>query len=198
MSVIGFPSAPEDNQICVKPLRLRWGAWASPRIIQVHVQSAAQFEHQRMVRAAAGQLPDAQMPPHLVLDGPMHETALAVLRLRRDEGELLDLAYLCGLMEALINTPCAILRTDLLRRVYQEAEHYGRRLMVRWQGHAGRFLLPVLEDASDPGRFERQVAPLNNLQDFFAAVRSITAERHASLAKNYVIYYPRNIHGNPS
>jgi hypothetical protein len=104
-----------------------------------------------------------------------------------------EVTYLACLMEALVNTPCAILRTDLIRRVYQEVDRLSGRLALRWRGRAERFLLPLNRDALDPQAFVRRVAPLDNLQEFFQALRAIAQERHQDLAKNYVIYYPRRL-----
>lgn len=192
--IINFPGGPpsaRDNVICNQPLRLRWGDWATPHIIQVHVGSAALYEDQRQEALDEGRDPYGQMPPHLTLDGGMRETALAMLRLRNDEPLLFEAAYLAGLMECLINIPCPILRTDLIRRVYQEVTTLGQQLNISWRGHAGHFMLPVMEDAGDPHRLANAVAKVDNLQDFFRTVRRITQERHLSLAKSYVIYYPR-------
>ncbi len=173
-------------------MRLRWGAWRVMHPIQVHVQSAAVYEDQRQDALEAGRDPAGQMPPHFVLDGGLHDTAQAMLRLRTDSGALEDIAYLSALMEALVNTPCAILRTDLIRRVYQEAEALMTRLGLRWRGRVGRFMLPMNQDALDPQAFERQVAPLDNLQEFFRTLRQIAEQRQKILAKDYVFYYPRH------
>lgn len=183
----------DDHIISQKPYRLRWGDWRVASPIQVHVGAAAVYEDQRQEDLAAGRTPGGQMPMHFQLDGGLHETAQALLRFRDDESALVEVTYLACLMEALVNTPCAILRTDLIRRVYQEVDRLSGRLILRWRGRADRFMLPLNRDALDPQGFVRRVAPLDNLQEFFQALREIAQERHADLAKNYVIYYPRRL-----
>ena len=64
---------------------------------------------------------------------------------------------------------------------------------LTWKGHAGHFMLPVMEDAGNPQRMAKALADVHNLQDFFKTVRSISHERHQALAKTYVIYYPRRL-----
>lgn len=170
---------------------MRWGDWQTPHVIQVHVGSAAQYEHQRSEDLAAGRTLGYQMPPHFTLDGGMNETAMSLLRHRKSADTLQQVSYLAGLMECLINVPCAILRTDLIRRVYQEIHDLSGSLAVNWRGRVGHFMLPVMEDAGNPKRLENAVRDLDNLKDFFATVRNVTDERHQALAKKFVIYYPR-------
>ncbi len=195
--VIDFPAPPSggsggwEHVICDRPLRMRWGFWRTPHAIQVHLQSAAVWEDYRAECQAQGKDPSAQMPAGFVLEGGLHYTALALLRHREDEAALQDVGYLAALMEALLNTPCAILRTDLIRRVYQEVEALSTRLGVRWRGGAQRFMLPLNQDARDPHHFARRLAPLADLQEFFDTLRQIARERHQALAQGYVLYYPR-------
>ncbi len=184
------PGSPREHVICDRPLRLRWGDWRTQYILQVHVQSAAVYEDLRAECLAQGRDPSGQMPPGFTLDGGMHHTGMALLRFKDDEERLIEVGYLAALMEALVNTPCAILRTDLIRRVYQEVESMSARLGLRWSGRVGHFMLPLNEDAREPDAFARQVAPLDNLKDFFDTLKHIARSRHESLKKGYVLYYP--------
>jgi hypothetical protein len=180
----------EDHVICDKPLRMRWGDWRTQNVLQIHVQAAAVYEDYRAECLADGGDPSGQLPIGFTLDGGMHQTALALLRYRSNEERQVEVGYLAALMEALVNTPCAILRTDLIRRVYQEVDALSASLSVRWSGRVGHFMLPLNEDARKPQSFARRVAPLDNLKDFFGAIKQIAQERHDSLKKGYVLYYP--------
>ncbi len=182
---------PPDNVITHRPLRLRWGDWRIPHVIQVHVQPAAAYEEQRAQDWQAGRPLGSQMPPHFVLDDGIAETALALMRHRESEEALLEIGYLAALMEALLNTPCPILRTDLIRRVYQEVKRLSSKLGLRWGGRGRRFMLPLNQDAQDPHWFRHALAPLGNLQEFFATLREIAHQRYRQLAREYVLYYPR-------
>ncbi len=187
----GPPSQPErEHVICDKPLRLRWGDWRTQHVLQIHVQSAAVFEDYRADCLAKGLDPSGQVPAGFTLDGGMHQTALALLRFKAIEERQIEVTYLSALMEAMVNTPCAILRTDLIRRVYQEVDAVSASLSLRWSGRVGHFMLPLNEDARSPNAFARQVAPLDNLKDFFGTLKAIAQERYGSLKKSYVLYYP--------
>jgi hypothetical protein len=95
-------------------------------------------------------------------------------------------------MEALVHTPCPILRTDLIRRVYQEVEQLSQALGLRWHGRASHFSLPLNEDAQTPNQFAQTLAPLTNLRQFFATLKQMAEQRYQALAKGYVLYYPRH------
>ena len=189
------PAAPPDNLITERPLCLRWGDWRTTRIIQVQREAALPFEQKRAACIARGrdpaELAASHMPPHFALDDGAHETALALLRWRGQESAQIEVGYLACLMEALVHAPCPVLRTDLIRRDYQEVKSLSQKLATSWRGRAGRFMLPLAEDARQPDALARLVAPLNNLQDFFAALRGLAQKRHQTLAQGYVIYYPR-------
>jgi hypothetical protein len=169
---------------------MRWGDWRTHNVLQLHVQPAAVFEDYRAECLAQGGDPSGQLPIGFTLDGGMHQTALGLLRYRQSEERLVEVTYLSALMEALVNTPCAILRTDLIRRVYQEVDALSAALNLRWSGRVGSFMLPLNEDARSPKSFARQVAPLDNLKDFFSVIKQIAQERYDSLKKSYVLYYP--------
>ncbi len=189
----GGPPDPPDHIISNSPLRLRWGDWRTRNVIQVHVQSAAVYEDYRQQCLQQGQDPSGQMPSHYSLDQGMHQTALALLRHHQDPGALVEVGYLAALMEALLNAPCPVLRTDLIRRVYQEVEGLSRRLGLRYGGQVGRFMLPLAEDSRTPDFLNQGLARIDNLQDFFNTLKEIAQERFDRLAKGYVLYYPRRI-----
>jgi hypothetical protein len=185
------PEPPDDHIITQAPLRLRWGDWRVNRVIQVHVMAAANYEDYREECLAKGQDPSGQMPSHFSLEDSLADTAMALLRHRGDAARLEEVTYLSLLMEALVNTPCPILRTDLIRRVYQEVDALSQRLSLRWRGRAERFVLPLNEDAMHPRALERALAQVDNLRDFFALLRGQAQVRHQALAKGYVLYFPR-------
>ena len=198
--IIDLPGSPgssakneiPNNVITNGPMRLRWGDWRTSKIIQVHVGPAAAFEDHRAECYEQGMDHTGDMPPHFALEGPSHDTALALLRHRNDEEKLIQVNYLAAMMEALVNTPCAILRTDLIRRVYREVDALGRSLSLSWHAVEGRFLLPADEDAKNPNAFRSRLAGVDNLSEFFAVLKEIAKQRHEVLAKKYVIYYPRH------
>lgn len=189
--VIPFPGGEgRERVITDQPMRLRWGPWRSGRIIQVHVASAAVYEDYREQCLQNGQDPAGQMPPHFALEGGLQDTALGLLRHREDAASQQQVCYLACLLEALVNAPSAILRTDLIRRVYQEVDHLSKTLGFRWRGGEGRFIPPVNQDAGDPHHFARMVAPLGNLQEFYSVLHGYAAQRYRIISREYVFYFP--------
>lgn len=78
--------------------------------------------------------------PHFSLDGGLQDTALGLLRHRDDAASQEEVLYLACLLEALVSAPSAILRTDLIRRVYQEVNQRSQSLGFRWRGGEGHFI----------------------------------------------------------
>lgn len=192
--IIDFPSKKPkkpDNVITDAPMRLRWGDWRTTNILQVHVRSAAGYEDYRAKQINKGLEPGGKMPAHIALTNGLNETALAVLRHRHNQENLIKVGFLAALMETLVNTPCAILRTDLIRRVYSEVEKLSTSLNLSWRGGANRFMLPLLEDQAQLMDFKCRVAPLNCLNTLFETLDEIARERQEKLARQYVFYYPR-------
>lgn len=193
--IIRFPekSATGDNVITDSPMRLRWGEWRSTKILQVHVGAAALYEDYRQEALAHGHDPAAQVPPAHTLSGGTRETALALLRFRNSREKQIRAYYLAALIEALITSPCAILRTDLIRRVYHEVETISDELGLRWSSRSGRLMLALERDARDPDSMGKRLHDIDNLSNFFQEVQDISASRYHDLAKNYVLYFPRVI-----
>ena len=192
--IIDFPgNKPKkpDNVITDAPMRLKWGDWRTTNILQVHVRSAAGYEDYRAELIKKGRKPGGKMPAHIACTNGLNETALAVLRHRHNQEDLIKVGFLAALMETLVNTPCDILRTDLIRRVYGEVEKLSKSLDLSWRGGANRFMLPLLEDQAQLMDFKRRVAPLNRLNTLFKTLDEIARERQEKLAREYVFYYPR-------
>ncbi len=185
----GLPG--RDNVITTKPMRLRWGEWRSNKILQVHVGAAAIYEDFRQECIEQGHDPASQVPPAHELSGGIRETALALLRFRNNEQQQRRAYYLAALLEALITAPCAILRTDLIRRVYREVETLSDELGLRWSSHSGRLMLLLEQDAKDPDMMNKRLENIDNLSRFFDEIRDISGSRYQALATNYILYYPR-------
>lgn len=194
--IIKFPGqsrAGQDNVITTKPMRLRWGDWRSSKILQVHVGAAAIYEDFRQQCLEQGRDPAAQVPPAHDLNGGVRETALALLRFRNSEEKQRRAYNLAALLEALITAPCAILRTDLIRRVYHKVETISDELGLRWSSHSGQLMLALEQDAKDPNMMSRRLEDIDNLSRFFEEVQAISDSRYQALASNYVLYFPRII-----
>ncbi len=97
---------------------------------------------------------------------------------------------LAGLMECVTNAPSAILRTDLLRRFYQNILSERDSLKVVWRGNVQHFLLPLHSELYNPNLFFHHIANCESLKDLFAAIEKETNSQFDIIAKNYVIYVP--------
>jgi hypothetical protein len=182
-----------DHVITDTPMRLRWGDWRTSQIIQVHVSPAAAYEDQRAERLAAGLGTPGNMPVHYCLDQGMRDIALGLLRHRERADKQVQVIYLAALVETLLTAPCPILRTDLIRKVYQEVNLLSNRLGVHFSTSQARFIPPIHDDAQTPDFLARCVANIDNLQNFYCTLQGLAQSRHAILSKRYIIYFPKKI-----
>ena len=180
-----------DHIITDTPMRLRWGDWRTNQIIQVHVRPAAEYEDRRAEMLASGQGAPGQMPAHYSLDKGMRDTALGLLRHRGRSEAQKQVIYLAALMETLLTAPCPILRTDLIRKVYQEVRQLSTRLGVSFTSREARFLPPIHDDARQPHFLAQRVAQIDNLQTFYGTLMDLAQERYNTLSKMYIIYFPK-------
>lgn len=195
--LINFPGGrgridPNENVITDKPLRMRWGDWRTQKVLQVHVGAAAAYEDARQECLAKGMDPAAQVPPAFELAGGEKDTVMGLLRFRDSEAKQRRVFLLAVLTETLIGVPCAILRTDLIRRVYHEVDAISRELSLRWGGDCQRLLPPLNEDAMEPDFLAKAMINIDNLREFFDVATSLADGRYTKLAKNYVLYFPRS------
>lgn len=178
--------------ITQSPMRLRWGPWRTSHIIQVHVGAAAAYEDFREECSQSGQDPAAQMPAHFTLNGGLRDTAIALLRFRNNNAAQENVTYLSLLMEILVNVPCPILRTDLIRRVYKEVDRLSSELILRWRSQDGHFMLPLATDAAEPYALAQAIAHIENLSEFFDTIKSLAHKHYQELRNNYVFYFPQH------
>ena len=100
--------------------------------------------------------------------------------------------YLAGLMECVTNVPSPILRTDLLRRVYQSIMEERERLRVVWRGHVRHFLLPLHTEFYNPNRFHHHLVSAQSLKDLYQAIQGETDTQFDLLVERYVFYLPES------
>ena len=182
-----------ENEITRQPMRLRWGDWRTSRIIQVHVRSAARYEDERAESLQKGRGLPGHMPAHYSLDHGMRDTAMGLLRHRNDAEAQKQVIYLAAIMETLLNAPCPILRTDLIRRVYDQVSALSAQLGMRFSGRQARFLPPLHQDAKNPAYLTQLVCRIDNLKSLFDCLQELAGQRYQTIRNNYVIYYPKQI-----
>lgn len=184
-----FP--PEDNLLTLEPLEWRRAEWLTGYVMLCTREESRRFEaHRREACRVKGHQHIGSVPNHFKLDEGYHYTAMGLFRHRRDEALMRRVYYLAGLMEAVTNAPSAILRTDLLRRVYQTIMEERERLGVVWRGHVRHFLLPLHPDYLNANLLFQRIGGAASLKELFQIIQAETDAQFDILARHYVFYVP--------
>ncbi|MCE5243832.1 MAG: hypothetical protein ABFD98_13680 [Syntrophobacteraceae bacterium] len=180
-----------NNLITSHPLEFRRGDWQHGQpLLCTRMESARFEEHRAGALAAPGHRHIAFVPNHLSLDEGSRCTLLGLFRHRNDEGRMRRVYHLAGLMECVTNATSPVLRTDLLRRLYQEITEEREALQVAWRGRVDHFLLPLFPEHYNPNLFQHRISRAETLKELFDAVRGETDAQFNALSRFYVLYLP--------
>jgi len=184
----------EDNLIVLEPLEWRRADWLTGYILLCTRTESERFEAHRLEACRVkGHQHIASVPNHFRLDEGYHFTAMGLFHHRHDEVAVRRVYYLAGLMEAVTNAPSSILRTDLLRRVYQAILEERERLGVLWRGQVRHFLLPLHPGYYNPTLFFHRIGSAESLKDLFQVIQAETNAQLDILARFYVFYLPERM-----
>lgn len=184
-----FP--PQDNLLALEPLEWRRAEWLTGYVMLCTREESRRFEaHRQEACRVKGHQHIGSVPNHFKLDEGYHYTAMGLFRHRREEALMRRVYYLAGLMEAVTNAPSAILRTDLLRRVYQTIMEERERLGVVWRGHVRHFLLPLHPDYCNANLLFHRIDGAASLKELFQIIQAETDAQFDILARHYVFYLP--------
>jgi hypothetical protein len=183
-----------DNLIAPAPLEWRRADWLTGFVLQCTREESKGFEAHRLeAYRVHGHKHIGTVPNHFKLDGGYHFTVMGLFHHREDEAAMRQVYYLAGLMEAVTNAPSAILRTDLLRRVYQTIMEERERLGVVWRGHVRHFLLPLHADHYNSNLLFHRIGSAESLKDLYQQIRAETDTQFEILAQYYVFYLPERL-----
>lgn len=189
----GERRSPVDNLIAAHPIEFRRADWHGGYAILCTKRESATFEeHRAEALRVHGHQHVSTVPNHFTLDDGCHYTLAGLYRHREDEALMRRVYRLAGLMETVTNAASPVLRTDLLRRVYQNILEEREALGVAWRGHVQHFLFPMHPDFRNPNLFFHAVANAETLKDLFDAIREETDAQFDVLSRHYVVYLPEN------
>ncbi|NLI81382.1 MAG: hypothetical protein GX443_06795 [Deltaproteobacteria bacterium] len=191
--LIDFTRKPQDreNLISSHPLEFRRSDWQSGFAILCTRRESERYEAHRL---EAIRLPGHQhiqyVPNHIRLDGGYHFTTVGLYRHRENETKMRRVYRLAGLMECVTGICSPILRTDLLRKFYNDILREREELQVVWRGNVEHFLLPLSAEHYNANRFRQAVLEAVTLKDLFAIIERETQQQFQSISSHYVFYLP--------
>jgi len=181
---------PQNNLITAHPMEFRRARWSSTNFIQMRRALSERYE-----KEFESKLHNATIPPHFVLNMGLEYTISALFYYRNSPETMKEVYFLAGMVDLLINKVCPILRTDLIRRLYNKVFELKNRLNIFWAGPINQVLLPIEPHLYDESRYRASLHELKNLKDLYSFLMEESQEMFIILCKEYVFYCP-NPKGN--
>jgi hypothetical protein len=181
---------PPETLISRKPWEFRRADWETAHFIQMRKSRSRQLERRRTGVCAREKQEAWRLPPHYILDGGVAYTIRALFAHRDNETRMRDVYYLAGLMDCLINQVNPVLRTDLLRDMYNQVYFLKSRLNINWYGPLDKVLLPLNAQCFPQEKYRTSLYGAVTLKDLYRAIRRGTYEMFDIISHEYVIYCP--------
>jgi hypothetical protein len=177
--------ASQDNLITAHPMEFRRARWSSTNFIQMRKSLSERYE-----KEFDSKLQNTTIPPHFVLNMGLEYTISALFYYRNSPEVMKEVYFLAGMVDLLINKVCPILRTDLIRGLYNKVFELRNKLNIFWVGPINQVLLPIEPDLYDESRYRASLHGLKNLKDLYAFLMEESQEMFLILCKEYVFYCP--------
>ena len=171
-----------DNLITASPWEFRRSYWKGKYFIQVQRAHWNPSEHPE------GKHPE--IPPHDVLRGGMAHTIHGLYTQREDTKKMREVYYLAGLIDCMINRVNPILRTDLIRDMYNKIIRLKKALHTNWYGHIDHVLLPIDVRFFDQRSYELKLSGTWTMKELYDLIRQGTNEMFAILSREYIFFVP--------
>ncbi len=191
--VIRFKEKPEntsDNLITSKPWEFRWSDWGSKHFIQVSRSQSAKLENLRKETYRKGDKRIPQLPPHSALRDGMACTVRALFTYRDNEEKMREVYYLAGLIDCLVNQVNPLLRTDLIRDMYNKVKTLKSLLNANWYGTIDRVLFPIDARFYTDLEYREKLSGAGTMKELYGLIREGSGEMFDILSLEYVFYAP--------
>ena len=179
-----------DNLIIREPFEFRWAPWDSVHFVQMTKESSKKFEKRRREQHRQGKSGEGQIPSHFVLKGGMAFTIQTLFRERKNENSMREIYFLAGLIDCVINQVNPILRTDLIRDVFNRINESKRRYALNWYGPLDQVLFPIDSHLYDISTYHAMIRQAGSLKELYTTIKEETEEMFLILSKEYTFYCP--------
>ncbi len=180
-----------ENLITSTPMEFRRARWSTLHFVQMRRSLSERYEVEFLQSKEA-----AAIPPHFVLDKGLEYTISGLFSYRTQLERMREVYLLAAMVDLLINKVSPILRTDLIRGVYNRVFELKNRLNVFWAGTIQQVLLPIEPALYSEEDYRASLAMAKNLKDLLELVKEASEEMFLILSKEYVFYCP-NPRGTP-
>jgi len=181
-----------DTVITSHPFEFRQTGWENASFVQMLRADSEQFERQRKKMSGSRKTGPGELPPHFSLQDGTASTIRAMFVYRDVESRMREVYLLAGLIDCMINQINPILRTVLVRDVYNKIFRMKKDLGISWNGPLGQVLLPVDPTLFNMQEYQGALRAATTLKELYEEIRKGTEEMFDILSLEYVFYLPRN------
>lgn len=179
------------NLIISAPWEFRYSYWTGKYFLLVLKTDADDLERRLRDLVKLDHCRDREnLPPHTPLNGGMAYTVHAAFICRDNEARMREVYYLAGLIDCMTRQVNPLLRTDLIRHLYQKVMTMKGLLNVNWYGSMDQVLLPLDRRFFKKEDYRKTLAGAESMKALYRAIRQGTDAMFDILAREYVFYAP--------
>ena len=171
-----------DNLISSSAWEFRRADWESKYFVQILRFHWNRFKSERK-RCL-------DILPHFVLKDSMAYTIHGIYNYRNNIDNMREVYYLAGLIDCMINQINPLLRTGLIRDIYNKVKTLQGILNVNWHGHMDQVLFPIDTGLFNYPEYRKRLSGAVSMKEFYRLVREGTDLMFGILSLEYVFYTP--------
>ena len=179
-----------DNLIISKPLEFRKADWDNSFFLQMRKSQAEMFEVHRNEIYREVKKSIYSLPVHFVLKGEMSHTIKSIYINRDNKEKMIEIYYLAGLIDCMVNQVSPLLRTDLIKEIYKKISTLKSVLCVNWYGNIDQVLFPIDSEFFNMRVYRTNLEQADTVKRLYGIIRQGTLEMFKTLSREYVFYTP--------
>jgi hypothetical protein len=179
-----------DNLITLKPWEFRRADWESSSFIQMLKSLSEKLEDNKRDVYKNGGKRISTLPSHFILKGGMENTIRGLYKYRENKEKMIEVYYLTGLIDCMINQVNPLLRTDLISDIYKKVNTLKSILGISWYGKVDQVLFPIDIQFYNHLEYKARLAETKTLKEMYSLIRIGTRKMFDILSSEYMFYIP--------
>lgn len=171
-----------DNLITSRPWEFRRADWESKYFVQI---LRSHWKGHRSERKWC-----LDVLPHFVLKDSMAYTIHGIYNYRNNIENMREVYYLAGLIDCIINQINPLLRTDLIKDIYNKIKTIQGILNINWHGHMDQVLFPIDEKFFNHHEYRERLSKTATMKELYHQVREGTDKMFDILSSEYIFFTP--------
>lgn len=167
------------NLIVAGPWEFRRPGWENKEFLQVLKTLSVWIEKH-----------PGEIDPHYILTGARGFTIKAAYSHRDDERQMREIYYLAGLIDCMTNRINPLLRTDLIRDIYNRTMTLKERLNIHWYGSLDEVLLPIDSSFFSESEYKEDLGAIKTMKALYRFIRQGTDRMFDLISREYLFYIP--------